>query len=80
MHILTHAIEQSGLTQEQFAKAIGKTRQSYVSMLVHRVIKKGRPIPAEICPGIEAATKGKVTRYDLRPDVFGPGPKRRKAA
>lgn len=27
-----------------------------------------RPIPAERCPVIEAATRGAVTRRDLRPD------------
>lgn len=30
-----------------------------------------RPIPAEHCRAIEAAVDGQVTRYDLRPDVFG---------
>lgn len=73
MHPLARAIKASGLTQEKFAEAIGK-RQSYVSMLLHRTTKKGRPVPAEICPAIEQATAGKVTRYDLRPDVFGAAP------
>lgn len=43
-----------------------------------------RGIPADECPTIEKATDGEVTRYQLRPDVFGeaaPKPKRtRKAA
>lgn len=73
MHILERAIQAGGPTQELFAKAIGKN-QSYVSMLKHRVMEKGRPIPADICPAIEAATAGEITRYDLRPDVFGPAP------
>jgi DNA-binding transcriptional regulator YdaS (Cro superfamily) len=30
--------------------------------------------PAERCIAIEAATDGVVTRYDLRPDVFGEAP------
>lgn len=40
-----------------------------------------RPPPAkiEILEAIECATDGKVTRHDMRPDVFGK-PKRRKAA
>lgn len=29
---------------------------------------------------IEAVTDGKVTRYDQRPDIFGPAPKKRRAA
>lgn len=38
--------------------------------------KRGdRPrVPAERCIAIEQATDGAVTRYDLRPDVFGEPP------
>lgn len=32
--------------------------------------RRGR-VPADRCLSIESATGGKVTRYDLRPDVFG---------
>jgi DNA-binding transcriptional regulator YdaS (Cro superfamily) len=32
---------------------------------------KKRGVPAERCIAIETATAGAVTRYDLRPDVFG---------
>lgn len=40
-----------------------------------------RPVPAHHCLAIEQAAKGEVTRYDLRPDVFGDAPKAgRKAA
>lgn len=28
-------------------------------------------VPAEWCPHVEAVTAGVVTRYQLRPDVFG---------
>lgn len=30
--------------------------------------------PPERCIAIEAATGGSVSRYELRPDVFGPAP------
>lgn len=30
--------------------------------------------PAEFCIKIEIATRGEVTRYGLRPDVFGEAP------
>lgn len=30
-----------------------------------------RPVPPRFCIPIEQATSGAVTRYDLRPDVFG---------
>lgn len=33
-----------------------------------------RRVPAEHCRAIEQATNGAVTRYDLRPDVFGASP------
>lgn len=36
--------------------------------------------PAEHCRAIEEATGGQVTRYDLRPDVFGSGPEREESA
>lgn len=32
--------------------------------------KRGSKVPAEFAVPIEEATKGLVTRYDLRPDVF----------
>lgn len=35
--------------------------------------KRGR-VPVERCGDIEVATRGLVTRYDLRPDVFGTAP------
>lgn len=41
-------------------------------------LKTGKA-PGEFCRAIEAATGGKVTRYELRPDVFGPAPKGRVA-
>lgn len=33
----------------------------------------------KLAKSIETATAGKVTRYDLRPDIFGPAPKRKAA-
>jgi DNA-binding transcriptional regulator YdaS (Cro superfamily) len=33
-------------------------------------------VPVERCAAIEAATGGRVTRNELRPDVFGPLPPR----
>lgn len=48
------------------ADSIG-TQQSFVSQWKC----SARPIPARWCIPIEDATGGEVTRYDLRPDVFG---------
>lgn len=36
--------------------------------------------PAEHCRAIEEATDYQITRYDLRPDVFGENPNQIKAA
>ena len=50
----------------RLAKSIGK-RQSTVWYW-----KKTGAVPTEFCAAIEAATKGSVTRQELRPDIFGP--------
>lgn len=39
-----------------------------------------RGVPAERCIAIERATNGAVTRYELRPDVFGDPPDSEAAA
>lgn len=36
--------------------------------------KPRNTVPAKHCLAIQTATKGVVTVYDLRPDVFGPNP------
>lgn len=53
-------------SQEEFASKIGRS-QSFVSQMLSGM----RPVPPVLCIPIEEATEGKVTRYDLRPDVFG---------
>jgi DNA-binding transcriptional regulator YdaS (Cro superfamily) len=37
-------------------------------------------VPAARCPVIERATQGRVTRHELRPDVYGPAARKREAA
>lgn len=54
------------LTVREIADLCGITVQA-----VYKWWKSNRGIPAEYCLKIEQATKGEVTRYDLRPDVFG---------
>jgi len=48
---------------------IGRPQQT-----ISNWVKRGYP-PAHRCPDIEKATNGKVTRYDLRPDIFGEPPR-----
>lgn len=50
------------------ADAVGQPRQA-----VDRWRRTGR-VPAHHCIPIENETKGQITRYDLRPDVFGQAP------
>lgn len=52
-------------SQQAFADALG-VHQTFVS----RMVVTGR-VPAERCRQIEEVTGGAVTRYELRPDVFG---------
>lgn len=61
--------------QGSMAKAIGVTQP-----LVWQWCKGKRPVAAHHCVPIEEATSGQVTRYDLRPDVFGPAPTEQKVA
>lgn len=67
MDIATY-LETSGLKQHEFALKIGVT-QARVSHWIN-----GARVPSERCIAIETATGGAVTRYDLRPDVFGQAP------
>jgi len=53
--------------QTSLAKLI-KVRQSHVWNWLNRSLGV---VPAEYCIKIEQATNSAVTRYELRPDVFG---------
>ncbi len=74
MNALEKAINHIG-NQTELARALN-TSQARVWNWLHR----DSTIPAEFAVPIEKATNGKVTRYDLRPDIFGKPPKRRKKA
>lgn len=47
---------------------------------VYQWLSGKRPIPPAQCLPIEQATGGAVTRYDLRPDIFGAAPASSEAA
>jgi len=51
------------------AKYLGITKSA-----VHQWTLEGRKVPAEHCIAIEQFADGEVTRYQLRPDVFGASP------
>lgn len=58
--------------QTALARVIGgKVRQGHIWYWLNT---DGAALPAEYCITVENATRGEVSRYDLRPDVFGPHP------
>ena len=61
-------------TQSALAKALGITPSSISQWDFVPVWPKNRVFE------IERLTNGKVTRHDMRPDIFGPPPKKRRAA
>lgn len=62
---LEKAIRIAG-SQSELARRIG-VKQQYIWYWLH----KAKAVPAEYVAKIEAATDSRVTRYQLRPDVFG---------
>lgn len=55
--------------QAKTARLLG-TSQPAVWAWIHRK----KPLPAEHVLAVEAATKFAISKYDLRPDVYGPAP------
>ena len=53
-------------SKAELARRAGVTPQA-----VSQWFEEVRPVPAARCLPIEQATNGAVTRYDLRPDIFG---------
>ena len=78
MDPIKQAVKAVGGQQSELAKRISVSPQ-----IVNQWVTGKRPVPAHHCIAIEEATGGAVTRYDLRPDVFGavkPTARRVKAA
>lgn len=69
---IERACEQAG-GQAMLAKIIDVTPQA-----VNQWVRKGVAPPERVL-AIESATGGAVTRYELRPDVFGAPPSKRRA-
>lgn len=64
---LQRAIEEVG-SQAELARRIGK-KQAHVWNWLNR----DKTVPAEAVLSIEEATGGKVTRHELRPDLYPVG-------
>lgn len=52
-------------TEQKLADAVNRKQPT-----VHEVLKRGKEVPAEWCLPIERATNGKITRQQLRPDLW----------
>lgn len=63
MKPLEKAIKIVGCSKRDFAKKLKTNRQS-----IYDWLRKG--VPAEWVLRIEKLTKGEVTRYELRPDIY----------
>lgn len=61
---LEKAVELLG-SQAELARKIGK-KQAHIWNWLHR----DRKVPADMAMRIEEATAGKVTRHELRPDLY----------
>lgn len=51
-----------------------KTRIASICNVSPQSLSDWTRIPAEYVRRLERASGGSVTRYEMRPDVFGPGP------
>lgn len=75
MEPIARAVEIVGGQTKLARKIGGPVRQAHV----WNWLNKGTRVPAEHCIAIERATAGEVSRYELRPDVFGPSPEQEAA-
>jgi DNA-binding transcriptional regulator YdaS (Cro superfamily) len=68
--------ERKALTQALMEKAGGPAAvgRLFNPPITCQAVSQWVQVPAERCVAIEAATGGKVTRYELRPDIFGGAP------
>jgi len=58
-------------SQTAFAEAISTDDRKVKQAQVSHWYTGLKPVPGHHCLPIEVATKAQVTRYDLRPDIFG---------
>lgn len=68
------------ITPSELTRRINSTREPTTGRIrrisvqaVSKWLRSGR-VPADRCIAVESILRGKVTRYDMRPDVFGAQP------
>lgn len=74
LHALKRAIELLG-SQRKVADVVGVAQPT-----ISWTISRGQRVPAEWCIPLEVATKGEVTRHQLRPDLYPVEPSSHQAA
>jgi hypothetical protein len=69
------------LTKRLIARAGGPglVGQMFDPPISSQAVSQWERVPAARCLVIEAATKGGVSRHELRPDLYGPAPAREAA-
>lgn len=60
------------IAQQAVRAAGGCVRVAKLVGLTKQAVSAWRRVPPEHCRVVAAATKGKFSVHDLRPDVFGP--------
>ena len=65
-HHIERAIKLHGGSQTKLAEAMGCTQQQ-----VWFLMERAKGVSAEMALAIDKATAGKVSKHDLRPDLFG---------
>lgn len=67
---------ETGIAALRRAKDILRTESALAAVVgvsqphVNYTLKRGKKVPAEWCLPIERETGGKITRHDLRPDLY----------
>jgi len=66
-NVLARRMADLAISQATMAKLIGKS-----AAIVSQWVTGNKRISAESAYAIERATEGRITRMELRPDIFGP--------
>lgn len=69
--------KEKGLSQAAFAALLTETGSPATQSLVSQWESGETSISAERAVQIELATKRRISRATLRPDIFGPAPKKK---
>ena len=66
MQLIASYMQRHNLTQAAFGAKVGASQG-----MVWQWLNKYRPVSPEAAVRIERGTNGEISRYQLRPDIFG---------